>query len=318
MSLQPPLWLNMKMDPATLALGKTKDEGIPFLVVSAFLPADTEYSAVSYASAYEGEEHIITIELLTVQPLDIKFLPEEVLTSVETAQTTADVAQATADVARNLLSLGMTWTQSNITSGSYYNNIFYNNDLWVATSSNTGIYYSIDGMTWTKSNADSYAYVDSLRVLGGVWFTDFFVTSGTDGYISWASKDGKTWTKSNVRCLAPQAYINGVWIAKLSGGSNLPSGLYYSTDGMTWVNAVGPTSTYYSSVVFVNNVGITISSDSGIWCTTSLAAMKDDLNAHDKSNFAHEDIRHLISTLTKRIDELETLLKSTAAASTDQ
>ena len=43
---------------------------------------------------------------------------------------------------------GMTWTQSNYTSG-HFNSVYYANEIWITGSNDDGLYYSVDGMTWT-------------------------------------------------------------------------------------------------------------------------------------------------------------------------
>ena len=46
---------------------------------------------------------------------------------------------------------GTKWTQSNITSGTFYG-LCYANGIWVAGSNNKGLYYSTDGKTWVQSS----------------------------------------------------------------------------------------------------------------------------------------------------------------------
>lgn len=62
---------------------------------------------------------------------------------------------------------GTEWTQSNITSGTVYTS-YNSNGIWVAGSSDAGLYYSTDGKTWTKSNITS-THMFCVYNANGIW-----------------------------------------------------------------------------------------------------------------------------------------------------
>ena len=73
---------------------------------------------------------------------------------------------------------GITWTQSNLTSGSFNGGARYANGLWVACSygnsngdlsGNNGLYWSEDGKTWTQSNITSGGFGGGARYANGLW-----------------------------------------------------------------------------------------------------------------------------------------------------
>ena len=137
---------------------------------------------------------------------------------------------------------GMTWTQSNITSGDF-NSVYYGNNIWVAGSGD-GLWHSTDGKTWTQSNVTNGS-VKSVYYSNGIWVSG----SGNGLYYS---TDGKTWTQSNIasdsfHSVYSVYYGNGTWVA----GSN--SGLYYSTDGKNWTQS-NITSGYFYSVYYANGI----------------------------------------------------------------
>lgn len=61
---------------------------------------------------------------------------------------------------------GTEWTQSNITTGTFYS-VANANGLWV-TGSGNGLYYSIDGKTWTQSNVTA-DFFNSMLNANGIW-----------------------------------------------------------------------------------------------------------------------------------------------------
>ena len=65
---------------------------------------------------------------------------------------------------------GITWTQSNITTGNFRGGARYANGLWVACgSNNNGIYWSEDGKTWTQSNITTGSFGGGARYGNGLW-----------------------------------------------------------------------------------------------------------------------------------------------------
>ena len=69
---------------------------------------------------------------------------------------------------------GITWTQSNITSGYFSGGARYANGLWVACGSGSGsktygLYWSEDGKTWTQSNITSGSFSGGARYANRLW-----------------------------------------------------------------------------------------------------------------------------------------------------
>ena len=62
--------------------------------------------------------------------------------------------------------LGRFWTRSNITGN--FNTATYANGIWVAGSGNRGLYYSQDGITWTQSNLTSGIF-NTATYANGIW-----------------------------------------------------------------------------------------------------------------------------------------------------
>ena len=118
--------------------------------------------------------------------------------------------------------MGIKWSDSNITSGSY-TKPYYANGIWVIgrATSGIGIKYSTDGKTWTNSNI-SNGYYYSPYYANGIWV----IGSNNNSGIKY-STDGKTWSDSNITSgdYKSPYYANGIWV--ISGDS--VSGIKYST-----------------------------------------------------------------------------------------
>lgn len=141
--------------------------------------------------------------------------------------------------------LGMEWTQSNVTSGSF-SAVAYGDGLWVA-GGRVGIYYSVDGKEWTQSNMPS-AQLLSVAYGGGMWVAHIYSDAN---YSLCRSDDGKTWTLVDLD--APTkvklAYGDGRWTCFNSSWTSL----FTSTDGETWENVDGPsTSTAIKTIAYGN------------------------------------------------------------------
>lgn len=218
--------------------------------------------------------------------------------------------------------LGLSWIQSNITSGNFFytnwtifNNIYQTNGLWVAGSSNNnGLYYSTNGKTWTHSNitSGSFHFIDYFK---GLWITansqNFYYS--TDGktwdigsevggydvykicaseniivavgpYSFWYSTDGKTWTRTAMNSYQYNIYQdNKIWIT--GEGSN---GLYYSTDGKTWTQSNITTGTFYSFDKF-NNVFIAGGSNGLYYSTDGKTWTKSDSTNDNTYSICHNE-----------------------------
>ncbi|MBR4025954.1 MAG: hypothetical protein IKJ01_00155 [Lachnospiraceae bacterium] len=122
---------------------------------------------------------------------------------------------------------GKTWSK---VCTEKFNKVYNANGLWVALSSaNKGLWYSNDGITWNQSNVTN-GYFYSIYYSNNLW-----VVGGNNVKGLWYSTDGKTWNQSNVvnEEIKTICCFNGVWVAG-STKTNHTSGLWYSNDGITW------------------------------------------------------------------------------------
>ena len=168
---------------------------------------------------------------------DIKKLPEECIpdsvnNKIEIVQSAANKAQSTANkawsITENKLS-GKTWTQSDITSGSF-SALYYADGIWVAGSMYKGLYYSTNGKTWTQSNLTS-EYFSALYYADGIW------VAGSQYNGLYYSTNGKTWTQSDLTSGSFSAlyYADGIWVA---GERQNGKGLYYSQSKLAFTKTV--------------------------------------------------------------------------------
>ena len=97
--------------------------------------------------------------------------------------------------------------------------IYCANDIWVAGSDNSGLWYSKDCKSW--ENAINGGNFTDVYCTHGVW-----VAASSEGL--YYSTDGIHWDLSDNGNgnFYDVHYANGVWVA----GSDDNSGLYYSTD----------------------------------------------------------------------------------------
>lgn len=132
---------------------------------------------------------------------------------------------------------GKTWSQTNITSGSFYECVYFNEKFIASGYSENGIYYSEDGITWTKTNAANYNY-KTFGIGNGIIVVGKLNSNGVS-----VSSDGITWAD---KYLIPQAssylsvnsilYVDGVWYVT----SN--SSTYFSSDLDNWTKITSPSS----------------------------------------------------------------------------
>ena len=217
---------------------------------------------------------------------------------------------------------GMTWTQSNITSGRFYQ-AYYSNGVWFACSYSDGIYSSTDGKTWSQSNIDSgkfnYVYGDGCVFVAcgdtgapysalvgldsdapvGDWEK---ATSTIDGSFLHVSVANAMW----VACRSEggvyySSYFPGVWTCKLEHsslrlnsihnangiwvGCGATGGVYYSADGKSWTQSN-----------ITEGVGYFAHNANGLWvagCGNALYYSADGMNwtlgtnTTDRINHAH-------------------------------
>ena len=171
---------------------------------------------------------------------------------------------------------GITWTQSNVTKSSYSRYIYYSSEAGVWVAADTYLCYSTDGMTWTTTSKPKYVYC--VRYGKGL-----FVLSCDSGL--YYSTDCITWTQSNVTSKGNYIhYADGLWVASV-----INSGLWYSTDGMTWTQSNFTSSTtassrsnliYKADGVWVASIegtgnGVYYSTDGMTWTKSNLAFSTD-------------------------------------------
>ena len=177
---------------------------------------------------------------------------------------------------------GVTWTQSNITTGNF-NSVALSSDGTkgiTGSDSNTGIYYTSDsGATWAQSNVttgDFYSVALSSDGTKGI--AGSFSGSG----IYYSSNFGATWIQSNIIT----GNFNSVALStdgtKGIAGSDSNTGIYYTSNfGATWTQSNIITGNFNSVALSTDgtkgitgsdsNTGIYYSSNSGItWAQSNL------------------------------------------------
>lgn len=170
---------------------------------------------------------------------------------------------------------GMTWTQSNITRGSFTTIAHVGSD-WLALGDSsyynvTGPYYSSDGKTWTARDLNigygyDVAYIYPRWIMGG--YSGFYYSS---------DRQGNGWTLVKPDDLQDYHYVtngNGTLVGTCAHNSGK---IYYSTDsGLTWTTVSGVTGSFnkprYSNFHWV--VGVTpwsadYSGAEGIWYSSN-------------------------------------------------
>lgn len=175
----------------------------------------------------------------------------------------ADVYVAVSTVGIYYSADGDTWTLSGETTGNFVNVIFANN-MFIACS-DAGLFYSTDGDTWTQCTDDDSADFKKIAYGNGVWVA---VTTDADAY---ASSDGITFAALSVPDndgFYTVVFANDVFIL----GGNNGTGIYYSTDGETFVNSIDgfnvtsiTYNTYLSRWLAATSVGIYYSDDNVNW-----------------------------------------------------
>lgn len=152
---------------------------------------------------------------------------------------------------------GITWTQSNITSGSIkYGAIAFNNNSGIMVISDLGIYSSSDyGATWTISNTPPGNF-DHISMHPNN-YSAFMVSKTTTTGVYYTIDFGLNWTVSTslpttVRTISSTSIVSNHLnpsnhYALLSTYDN--DGIYYTTDaGQTWIHS-NITSGFFSLAV---------------------------------------------------------------------
>lgn len=150
------------------------------------------------------------------------------------------------------------WTLATGSGTSYFNCIMYANNLFVAGSNTTGLYYSSDGKNWTQSNFNS----NPARAVNYIEYEDNYVTkyrwvASTANGIFY-SDDGQSWTLSYGVSVSisyqPRAFV---WYYTSGNTSIKMSCLlayhYYSTDGGVHWYTISPNDYYIYDWAFLQN-----------------------------------------------------------------
>ena len=145
---------------------------------------------------------------------------------------------------------GIDWVQ--IATGlNFYQCPVYANGVWVASITNTGLYYSMDnGTTWTASNKGEIGYSAHLiEYANGMWYAASNFLSNKIFY----SEDGKTWNTTTMGTTAFSGikYANGVW---MSGANGNGAGIFRSEDGIVWNKVEGLPTTSQAKALYFNGV----------------------------------------------------------------
>lgn len=120
---------------------------------------------------------------------------------------------------------GITWSSTSIISRNY-TGVAYGNGLWVAVANAIGAStnlasYSYDGITWFTVASSGFGSANLI-------FANGLFTNG-----SAYSYDGETWAfSSGGFAFQGLAYGNGYFVGVRTNINNL----YYSSDGLTWLN----------------------------------------------------------------------------------
>ena len=103
---------------------------------------------------------------------------------------------------------------------------------------------------------------------------------GITGTYSNRAPNGTEWTQSNIidRDIGHLHYANGIWVA---GGDYNEGGLYYSTDGKTWIlsnltDDIGFYSLHHANGVWVagSNEGLYYSTDGKTWISVDTITLE--------------------------------------------
>ncbi len=168
--------------------------------------------------------------------------------------------------------LGKTWTKgTGFGSNSTFNEIAYDEGLFVACSSNVGIWWSVDGKAWTKGtnlvpSETSIANISFSTVVykDGLW------VAGTNSQGVWYSTDGKAWSRGQFMAGSGSNTTSVLSICTRASGNwvlgTYSSGLYYSANGKQWYQLSSTTNSYTFDYVYVNGFFyIACSREHGLW-----------------------------------------------------
>jgi len=160
------------------------------------------------------------------------------------------------------------WVQVGGTNVGEYNYICSGGsygDTFVASNSNTGLWYSDDGDgdTWTQATGvtSTYRFREIIYLSTGKWI------ACSEAHGLWASLDAVNWTQitgdtSSLNFNSIKQLNNGRLIASASNG------MWYSSDsGVTWTRSETTPSTYFYYIEVDGNFAVVGGSTRGLWWT---------------------------------------------------
>ena len=173
------------------------------------------------------------------------------------------------------------WLQSNVSTGNF-DNIFLLDSHSVASSTTSGLWYSVNGgANWVQTNITSGIFTSLFMV------SNYAVAASTSG-IYYSANNGASWTQSTFTnaSLVSGSYksismFNNIAIA----GSNDNTGIIYSYDyGNQWyVSAV--TTGNFESVVVGSNMVAGSNSNTGLLCLTYGVLLEEIENGQAVINY---------------------------------
>lgn len=148
---------------------------------------------------------------------------------------------------------GNSWYSNSSSGSNSFYRVHYENGLFVASSTNAGIWYSENGIDWTRSvNTPTYCY--DISYLNGVWVV---VNGGsTNIFPLWWSIDGKNWSSGTGDLPVYAGVSTGIFDIYSSNNicvaASAQHGLWWSTDGKHWVQAIDAKTVSFGSVHYAN------------------------------------------------------------------
>ena len=178
---------------------------------------------------------------------------------------------------------GISWQAGTINLNISANDLKFGNGVFVATTSNNGIYYSTDGITWTQATGD--AETDGTYLGIGFNGSEWVVCGSVDeefiiatNYPLLHSTDGINWTAGD------WSEFNGLEVA-YGGGKWIMAGwgfILYSENGLVWDSCEADWD-YYNDVCYNNGTWIIVGTE-GIYRSTDAYTFT---RVDDNYNFTH-------------------------------
>ena len=166
---------------------------------------------------------------------------------------------------------GISWTEGNMPSSTYWWSVCYGNGKYVAISSTNIMAYSTDGINWTQGNMPSSQDWRSVCYGNGK-----YVAVAYDTNIMVYSTDGISWTQGNMpssQSWRSVCYGNGKFVA-VAYNTNI---MAYSTDGISWTQGNMPSSETWKSVCYGNDKFVAIGNGTDFSYAFTISDFRDGL-----------------------------------------